>query len=84
MVGCWIGAIEGDIIGQMVGEQMGAKSIAFSQSGCTCPLTHSQTHSARAVEIPATNPIKKNAAKPGLFMAIPRGTNDAIIDQRDN
>ncbi|MDE1933488.1 hypothetical protein [Bradyrhizobium sp.] len=44
-----IGAIDGAVIGQMVAGQIGGKSIELWQSGCMCPSTHSQMHSAVAL-----------------------------------
>ncbi|MGA7997556.1 MAG: hypothetical protein WCA28_21995 [Bradyrhizobium sp.] len=43
-----IGAIDGDVIGQIVGGHIGGISIELWQSGCICPSTHWQTHSAFA------------------------------------
>jgi hypothetical protein len=48
--GAVIGGIAGATIGQIWGGQIGGRSIELSHSGCMWPFTHSQVHSASAVD----------------------------------
>jgi hypothetical protein len=61
IVGAWIGAIDGGTMGQIVGAQMGGMSIELEQMPCIAPLTHRQTHPAKALDANCT--LEKTAPK---------------------
>jgi hypothetical protein len=69
-MGVGMGVIEGAAIGQIVGGQIGGISIASSQSGCICLLTHSHVHSALAL-VPIIMKVKASDTTNEVLTASP-------------